>query len=130
MFGEVARRNSSAVYTSARASVKTHASSRSIVHRKSTLSTDPTVTASASAEPTGVVAADTSPRFRDRAAAVKKFMGGAAIGGVPRTLAPAYTEREELVPITEGKFGKAFDLQAIEAYRFRQVFHQCVGFYE
>ncbi len=42
-------------------------------------------------------------RFVNRAAAVKRFMGGAAIAGVPRTLDSAYTEREDLVPITEGK---------------------------
>jgi hypothetical protein len=102
LFGVVARRTSSAIYTPGqRNKPSTPAAAATAV-----------VTAFSSASDSSAVE---KARFTNRAAAVKKFIGGAAIAGVPRTLATAYTEREDIVPITEGKFGKAFDLQLVSA---------------
>jgi hypothetical protein len=103
LFGVVARRTSSAIYTPGQRNNK---SSTPVAAAAAVATAFSSATDSSAAE---------KARFTNRAAAVKKFIGGAAIAGVPRTLATAYTEREDIVPITEGKFGKAFDLQLVSA---------------
>ena len=58
-------------------------------------------------------------RVTNRAAAVKKFIGGAAIGGVVRQQAEEYVGRDEAdhtsLSQSAGKFAKAFDLQLLES---------------
>jgi hypothetical protein len=99
LFGEVARRSSSAIYTPGRSAIAA--------------APQPAAPPAPANEPTSALTF--KARFVNRAAAVKRFMGGAAIAGVPRTLDAAYTEREDLVPITEGKYGKAFDMELLES---------------
>lgn len=113
LFGEVARRTSSAIHTPSYSATGAAAATRGSA-------TAATNTGETTAEAAAVV---NRARISNRAAAVKKFIGGAAIGGVIRTMAPQYTQRDESdhVPITEGKFAKAFDAHLLENIKLSQM---------